>query len=329
MQIPQVRGKGSQSRIVSAIKWLELKPTAVDAPANKRAIPDPAFFTVPAALAPDFIDRLQDAVINYLDAGYDYHELQAAADLRGIEEGYLGAGGFVECVRMWDARRDPRGLGREAPTPSAGIPAAGPPKHTPTEEHREMMMRYLPQSTMIVLIFLASLASDARAQSRNPIEDLNALRVEKEDWCTKYDRQEYPYPRSIEQAIIRVQGLFSPYDLTCFHSPRESDVEHIVAIAEAHSSGMCSRSGEEKATFASDLLNLTLATPELNRGQKIAKDAAEWLPEDNTCWYAARIVAVKRKYRLSVDKAEKRALSRVLRRCRTVAMATPACNKLP
>lgn len=192
-----------------------------------------------------------------------------------------------------------------------------------------MTIRHLLRSALIVLIFLASSPGEARAQSRNPIEDLNALRVEKEDWCTKYDRRAYPYPRSIEQAIIRAQGLFSPYDLTCFNSPRESDVEHIVAIAEAHSSGMCSRSAEEKARFAADLLNLTLATPELNRGEKIAKDAAEWLPDDNTCWYVARIVAVKRKYRLSVDRAEKRALTRVLKRCRTVAMAVPACHQLP
>lgn len=165
------------------------------------------------------------------------------------------------------------------------------------------------------------------AQSGSPMDDLNSLRVEPEDWCTRYDRKAYPYPRSVEAAIIHAQeGMYSPYDLTCFSSPRQSDIEHIVAIAEAHSSGMCSRSQHEKEQFASDLLNLTLATPKLNREQKIAKDAAEWMPPQNQCWYAARVVAVKRKYRLSVDKAEKRALSNVLKRCRGVVIEMPACS---
>lgn len=84
-----------QARIVSAIKWLELKPTLVDAPANKCAIPDPRFFTVPAAIESDFTGRIQDAIINYLDMGYKYHDLQPAADLRGVEEGYLGAGDAI------------------------------------------------------------------------------------------------------------------------------------------------------------------------------------------------------------------------------------------
>lgn len=181
--------------------------------------------------------------------------------------------------------------------------------------------------TLMVLLLLPAESRQALAQSSSAIEDLRSLKVEKENWCSEYNREEYPYPRSIEREIIRVQGLFSPYDLSCFSSPRESDVEHIVAIAEAHASGMCSRSNKEKSQFSSDLLNLTLATPELNRGEKVAKDAAEWMPEKNQCWYAARVVAVKRKYRLSVDKAEKRALTRVLKRCRSVALTGAVCTR--
>ena len=48
-------------------------------------------------------------------------------------------------------------------------------------------------------------------------------------------------------------------------------IEHIVAINEAHHSGMCTADIETKRTFAGDLLNLTLASPEVN-GAK-----ADWL----------------------------------------------------
>ena len=172
----------------------------------------------------------------------------------------------------------------------------------------------------------AVLVQRADAQS-DVLRSLESLDVTKERWCSSYDRADYPYSRSVERDIIRAQsGLFSPYDFTCFQSQRESDVEHIVALAEAHRSGMCGRGGREKERFASDLLNLTLATPKLNREEKIAKDASEWLPPENRCWYAARIVAVKTKYGLSVDKKEKRALKRVLRACEETAMIHPPCR---
>ena len=41
---------------------------------------------------------------------------------------------------------------------------------------------------------------------------------------------------------------------------------------------------------------VSLATPELNRNQKGDRDAAEWLPDQNRCWFAARIVAVRQEY---------------------------------
>ena len=88
--------------------------------------------------------------------------------------------------------------------------------------------------------------------------------------------------------------MFSPYDLTQFESLRESDIEHIIAVSEAHDSGLCAASDDVRRRFARDLDNLTLATPELNRYEKGARDAAEWLPARNRCWFAAAIVAVRK-----------------------------------
>lgn len=169
--------------------------------------------------------------------------------------------------------------------------------------------------------------SDSDEVEHVSLDNLESLRVEKENWCTPYDRSEYSSNRVVEQTIVdRQGGAFSPYDGTCFTSLRQSDIEHIVAVSEAHSSGMCGRSQEAKKDFAADYLNLTLATPSLNRHQKIAYDFAEWQPPQNGCWYAWRIIEVKKKYDLSVDQAEKNTMRQFLMNCKDVKMKIPSCN---
>ena len=97
-----------------------------------------------------------------------------------------------------------------------------------------------------------------------------------------------------------------------FASLWELDIGHIVARLEAHSSDLCQASTEARNSFASYLDNLTLTSPSLNRHQEGARDAAEWLPSRNQCWYVYAIVLVERKYDLSVDRAESDVLIRLL-----------------
>ena len=61
--------------------------------------------------------------------------------------------------------------------------------------------------------------------------------------------------------------------------------------------------------------NLTLATPALNRYEKVARDAAEWLPELNRCWFAETVIAVRQEYGLTIDRREAAALDAVLDQC--------------
>ena len=84
---------------------------------------------------------------------------------------------------------------------------------------------------------------------------------------------------------------------------------------------MCSgRRNETKRRFASDLLNLALASPSVNRHAKSGKDADEWIPRMNRCWFAGWIVAVKQKYGLSVDAREARTSKGVLSGCGSTGM---------
>ena len=97
-------------------------------------------------------------------------------------------------------------------------------------------------------------------------------------------------------------------------------------MSEAHDSGLCEATAATRRDFAADLLNLTLASPEVNgcrAGGKCAQDAAEWLPPLNQCWFADRVVAVRRKYNLTIDRREADALERVLAACHSTALIGP------
>ena len=153
-------------------------------------------------------------------------------------------------------------------------------------------------------------------------ETYRGLTIAPEHRCSPYSPDDYPYPQSVKARIVaELSGaIYGPYTGTYFRSTRDTDIEHIVARSEAHDIGLCAASAGVKAAFARDLLNLTLAHPRLNRYQKIGKDVAEWTPAVNTCWFAARTLAVRRKYRLTIDRAEAAAVERILTGCPSTNM---------
>ena len=155
--------------------------------------------------------------------------------------------------------------------------------------------------------------------------------MQAEDDCASsdpYDRDDYAYPQRREQDIqdeigAAAGGWYGMYEARIFASGAETDIEHIVAAAEAHRSGLCGRTAEEKTAFANDLNNLTLASPDLNRNEKSDKDAAEWLPPNARCWFARTVVFVKQAHDLTVDEPERAELERVARRVRIRPGARP------
>ena len=153
-------------------------------------------------------------------------------------------------------------------------------------------------------------------------ETWRGITLAPENRCASYRKEDYPYPQSVEPQIIEAQGgrLYSPYTGRTFATRYETDIEHIVARSEAHDSGLFSADAATRQRFAQDLLNLTLASPDLNRKKKKAKDAADWLPTKNQCWFAARIVAVRQKYDLTIDRREAQALESVLSGCMSTEM---------
>ena len=172
--------------------------------------------------------------------------------------------------------------------------------------------------TRLVVATLVLIVGAAHAE-----ETWRGLRVADEVRCSPYDRQQdYGYPQSIELRIVAsMQGrIYGPYTGRYFASIRETDIEHIVAASEAHDSGLCRASPQTRRRFANDLLNLTLASPEVNRQSKSAKDAAEWMPPRNRCWFAQRIIDVRQRYDLTIDRREAEALDAILGECDSTAL---------
>ena len=187
---------------------------------------------------------------------------------------------------------------------------------------------------LAVLAVAAATPAPARAQ-----EGIwNGLVVAPEVRCSPYDSDDYRYSQSVEDRIIRnLGGVYGPYTGRWFGSKRETDIEHIVARSEAHDSGLCRTDQRTRRRFSEDLRNLTLAAPSVNRNQKRDHDAAGWLPPMNRCWFAARVINVKRAYGLTVDRRERDALTRALAECEdtdidmtprgTIAAAPPPASR--
>ena len=134
-----------------------------------------------------------------------------------------------------------------------------------------------------------------------------------------YDRDAFGTPYSsledeiIDDLPISNGQVYTPYTCTLYEIEADgtaaTDIEHIVALAEAYDSGLPEA---QVRTFAGDLDNLTIAVPSVNRNQKSDRDAGEWGPPENRGWFASRIVAVKQEYSLSVNPAERDALADML-----------------
>ena len=181
------------------------------------------------------------------------------------------------------------------------------------------------RTPVMALAVLAIAAVLAAGHGHTAADTWRGLAVAPEHRCSPYDRGDHPYPQSVEAGIVASMGgrVYGPYTGRHFRSARETDIDHVVALSEAHDSGLCAAAATVRRRFASDPLNLTLAAPEVNRcgtGGKCGFDIAEWQPAINKCWFAARVVAIKRKYGLSVDLREAAALERVLAGCDSTAM---------
>ncbi|HEY5833353.1 HNH endonuclease family protein [Streptomyces sp.] len=109
----------------------------------------------------------------------------------------------------------------------------------------------------------------------------------------------------------------SAYDGVTTTAPSTFDIDHVVPLAEAWASGAWAWSTSARQGFANDVTRPQLiAVSASSNRSKGDSDPAEWLPRASfQCTYARAWVQVKHYYGLTVDSAEKSALSGILSGC--------------
>ena len=153
----------------------------------------------------------------------------------------------------------------------------------------------------LVLVLVTACASNTGLTSAPPT--WMGLTVQPEGPRAGYDRDAFGSAYgALEDEIIaslpkRGRQIFTPYTCTLYDiradGTADTDIEHVIALAEAYDSGLAE---SQFRTFAGDLDKLTIADPPVNRDQKSDRDAGEWGPPQNSGWFAARVVTVKQKY---------------------------------
>lgn len=110
---------------------------------------------------------------------------------------------------------------------------------------------------------------------------------------------------------------WSYYDGVSQYAASALDIDHMVPLAEAWDSGASTWTATTRQAFANDLgdgRSLVGVTAAVNRA-KGDQDVAQWLPARERCRYLREFVAVKLRWRLRVDSAEKSAMSSLAGSC--------------
>lgn len=107
-----------------------------------------------------------------------------------------------------------------------------------------------------------------------------------------------------------------PYSGKVFTESRLLDIDHVVALKDAFSSGGYLWTREQKKVFANDPANLIAVSASENRS-KGSKGPDEWLPSNREyrCEYISKWVAVKQSYGLSMTACESSVVNYMMRVC--------------
>jgi Protein of unknown function (DUF1524) len=115
----------------------------------------------------------------------------------------------------------------------------------------------------------------------------------------------------------------SYYDGETTEDPSEFDIDHLVPLAEAWDSGAKRWTKKTRERFANDLgdrRSLVAVTASANRS-KSDRDPSEWMPDRAQCKYVRQWVAVKLRWRLTVNRPERTFLVDRAASCDNVVIA--------
>ena len=144
------------------------------------------------------------------------------------------------------------------------------------------------------------------AESRGPVEIEADCRVRRGDWLSRYDGLKFARPHNLA-------------------------VDRLVTLAEAWQSGASLWSRATRNNFANDLgyRFSQIAVSKTSRQSKGDLDPAEWLPRTQyQCNYAKQYTAVKYRWDLTVDAAERSELEALITGCANPDITEPELAKI-
>ncbi len=119
----------------------------------------------------------------------------------------------------------------------------------------------------------------------------------------------------------------SMYDAAQTGAPGSFDIDHVVPLKEAWLSGADSWTPERRQAFANDLgyADSLIAVSASSNRSKSDKDPARWMPPNPAvhCTYIAAWVAVKYRWNLAMDDAERQKVDSVLASCPSTGISMP------
>lgn len=138
------------------------------------------------------------------------------------------------------------------------------------------------------------------------------------DGCsTRYEVLDVESETSVTCSNLSGGRWFSYYDRVSWTDSGRIDIDHMVPLAEAWDSGARNWTSTQRMNYANDLgdyRTLVGVTDTVNQA-KGDQDPATWLPQYDKCRYLREFVAVKIRWRLSVDSAEKTAMQNLASGC--------------
>lgn len=119
---------------------------------------------------------------------------------------------------------------------------------------------------------------------------------------------------------IETGRWFSTYDRVFWRHASDVDIDHVVPLFEVWRSGAKRWGSDRRVAYANDLADgrtLKGVTDNVNES-KGDSDPADWLPQYGQCGYVRQYAAVKLRWSLTVNAAEKTAMRHVAARCPNV-----------
>ena len=169
--------------------------------------------------------------------------------------------------------------------------------------------------------------------------ELASLTVKADGSQTGYSRDKFPHwidqgnSCNTREVVLKRDGTnvqtgsdcaatsgswFSPYDGETWTATSDVDIDHVVPLADAWRTGASAWTTAQRQAYANDLTDpqLIAVTDNVNQ-EKGDKSPDQWKPPLTSYWctYAKMWTAVKYKFKLTINSAEKTALTDMLGRC--------------